>query len=219
MARIKPLEALAYGFAAGAIGAFLQNLFFKTTSKIAPAPPKDAFDPPEAEQKNEMPTATVARRVVEDLAQRPPLDEAGKEKAKHVVHYAFGSAWGAAYGLLRESVPALASVGGAVAWSSFVWMAADNFILPVFRLAGWPRSYPVKTHAYAWAAHVAYGLGVVGAYEALRARPLLVAATAFRVRRLASALPEPARKPARRAAWQAVALKRRLPELLDSRLG
>jgi len=203
MAHIKPLRALVYGLGAGAIGSLVQDLFFKATARVAPAAPRDAFQP----------------RETEDLAERPGLDERNKEESRHIVHYAFGSAWGGAYGIVRESLPFVANVGGAVVWSTLVWTASDNLVLPTFRLAAWPKAYPWKIHAYAWAAHVAYGLALVGAYEALRARPLLLGLTALRIRRGVRALPGPARKPARRAAWQALAFGRRLPDLVEERVG
>jgi hypothetical protein len=167
-----PLLALGYGLLAGAIGALGQSMFFKATDKIAPKPPKGAFDPPEKEQRSETETATVARRAVEDLMQRGPLDNRALKRAGALVHYGFGALWGGAYALGRESLgrrpgPALAAGYGAV-----VWAASDNLILPAFRLAAWPNAYPVKTHAYALAAHLVYGAAVWVAYEALRSGAL-----------------------------------------------
>lgn len=96
---------------------------------------------------------------------RSTMPEKLKKRSGSLVHYSFGAGWGAFYALVRESVPRLSTRPGVLAYSTFVWMVSDNFILPMFKLAAWPQKYPPKNHAYAWLAHVAYGAGVWGAYE------------------------------------------------------
>lgn len=211
MRRISPLGSLFFGALAGAAGSLVQNLFFKATTKIAPKPPKGAFQPPEVLQRNEQPTETVARRVVEKLAKRGPLDAADKKRAQPIVHYAFGSLWGIAYGLSRESVPALETVPGAIGWGALVWALSDNVILPGFRLAAWPQKYPAKTHAYALGAHLVYGLSVMAAYRLLRARPWLGALGALTVARRTRVLPDRLQPVARPLLRRIEALRRELP--------
>jgi uncharacterized membrane protein YagU involved in acid resistance len=166
MKRLSPLGALGCGLVAGVAGSLATELFFAITSKIAPAPPEDAFQPPEPEQRQETATQTVARRTVEGLLRRGPVEH--KERAGRIVHYAFGAAWGGLYGLLATRSRRLEEPLGALGFGLAVWMASDNLILPVFRLAAWPHAYPVKSHAYAIAAHVVYGAAVWGAFEALQ---------------------------------------------------
>ena len=173
--RPTPLGTVVRGFAAGAIGAFAQNQFFRATASLAP--PTPGFDAPEPEQREEQATATVARRFVEQLMQRGPLPAKQKSRAAQLVHHLFGGGWGVAYGLVRESTPAVGSAAGAAVFGTAVMMASDDVILPAFRLSGWPTAYPAKNHAYALAAHVVYGLAVWGAYEAMR-RPTVVATAA-----------------------------------------
>ena len=167
MRRKTPIGALFEGLVAGAVGAGLQSLFFRATAKVAPKPPADAFTPPEREQRNESALETVARRAVEKLAQRGPLDEADKKRAGNAVHYGFGAAWGGLYGLLRASYPRLWGPSGIAGFSLGVWMLSDNIILPGFKLAAWPHRYPLKSHAYAMAAHLVYGAGVAATLEAV----------------------------------------------------
>src|SRR4051812_28636150 len=80
MRRKTPIAALVEGIIAGAVGAGVQSLFFRATASVAPPAPKGSFDPPETVQANETALETVARRFVEDLAQRGPLDEQGKAR-------------------------------------------------------------------------------------------------------------------------------------------
>lgn len=191
-----PIGALLSGALAGVVGSLAQNLFFKATAKVAPAPPEGAFEPPDPRQEEEPPTQTVARRVVEDVAQRR-LEQPRRGGA--LVHYAFGASWGGLYGLLAASSRSIDTLPGALAFGAGVWAVSDNLILPAFRLGAWPRAYPPRNHAYAVAAHLVYGAATFGATRALRPgtwAPVVAALDAtWRTRRL----PAPARRPARAA--------------------
>jgi putative membrane protein len=176
--RPTPLGALARGLAAGAVGSAVQDLFFQATRAIAPATPRDVFSPPEPEQRDETATQTVARRLVACFMQRP-LSREGKAKGGVVVHYAFGAALGGGYGLLRETVPAARTPAGVIAFGVTAWVVGDDLVLPAFRLAAGPAAYPLKTHAYAIAAHLVFSAAVAAAYEAMRPRSIAGAAAAL----------------------------------------
>jgi uncharacterized membrane protein YagU involved in acid resistance len=164
MSRYSPLGAFCGGLVAGFVGSLAQNLFFAWTKKVAPTPSADAFEPAEPEQRIEMPTQTVARRITEQLARRGPLDHTAV--AAQTVHLAFGSAWGAAFGLAAGTLPRLGTLKGGVGFGIVVWLVSDNVILPAFRLSAWPHHYPVKTHLYAIAAHAVYGVAVASTFSA-----------------------------------------------------
>jgi hypothetical protein len=160
-----PLGALARGFAAGAIGAGMQSLFFMATKKWMPKPTPvpPGQSKPEPEARGESNLETVARRTTEGLMRRGPIDAGTKAAAGSIVHYAFGAAWGGLYGLARETTR-VSSLG----FGTLVWMASDNLLLPAFRLAAWPTKYSVKEHHYALQAHFVYGLSTAAAYAMLR---------------------------------------------------
>lgn len=206
---VTPLGAVLRGVVAGLAGSAAQDVFFAATRSITPGQPRDAFDPPEAQQLSEQPTETVARRLAEGLAARGSLPPDAKRIAGRAVHYGFGGGWGAVYGLLRESVPTPRGAACGAAFGAGVWFVSDNAILPAFRLAGGPQRYPLKNHAYALAAHLVYGTVVQGVYEALR--PGLGGRTSLGLAALGlvSALPG---KPGRvvRQARRAMALKQAL---------
>jgi len=161
--RKTPIRTLVEGMVAGAIGAGVQSLFFRSTARIAPKPPKDAFVPPDREQASETALETTARRFVEGMARRGPLDERAKKRLGELVHYGVGARWGVLFNVFRDIYPRLWSVSGVAGFSAAVWMIDDNLILPAFKLAGWPQRYPLRSHAYALAAHLVYGAGVAGA--------------------------------------------------------
>jgi hypothetical protein len=209
-----PLAAFGYGLVAGALGAGVQSLFFKATARITPKPPKDAFEPPEKRQRSEPETVTVARRAIEGMMKRPASARA-LERGGTIVHHAFGALWGAAYGLARESLGRRPGPLWVAGYSTLVWAVSDNLLLPIFRIAAWPSAYPIRSHAYALAAHFAYGGGVFVAYETLRNDGLAGAAIRFyldtrRERRL-----PPFARPLLRPAQHAMASVRRavLPAL------
>jgi hypothetical protein len=197
-----PLGALGRGFLAGAAGTGTEGLFFQATSRLAPKPPPDAFRPPEHEQLGESPTETVARRWVGGLMARGQLTRKEKARIGQVIPFAFGAAWGGIYGLLAETFPFLRTPLGGASYGSLVWAASNNALLPAFRLSGPPQKYPLKSHAYLLAAHVAYGLGLWTAYEVLRPRWLAGLAGGLwslrAQRRVARRLPGVARPAARR---------------------
>jgi hypothetical protein len=202
MKRLSPLAALTEGLVAGLAGALAQDLFFALTKKLAPKPPPDVFAPPELEQHAETATQTVARRVVEGLAQRGPVRH--EALAGDLVHYAYGSAWGGLYGILAGSSRPLRSVGGGAVFGLAVWFVSDNIVLPAFRLSAWPHEYPVKNHAYAILAHVVFGAAASVSMNALtRATPSLISAVAASL--IVRRLPKPVRGPrARRLAARGV---------------
>lgn len=196
LGRMTPLGALARGVVAGAVGSAVQTLFFRATRRITPSSPEGVFQPPEEEQREEQATQTVARRFVEDFVQRGPLRD--KERGGKIVHEAFGAAWGGVYGLIRGSYPAASTPLGVAAFSTLVWVVSDNVILPVFRLAAWPQAYPLRTHAYAWVAHLVYGAAVAAAFEAQRRSTWAPVAAVVSARWATRRLPAPVRPAAAR---------------------
>jgi hypothetical protein len=163
--RPSPLGVVAKGLLAGAAGAAAQSAFFALTKNVAPKTPAI---PPERGGKpdghDESSLQTVARRAVEGLALRGPLDGERKAQLGSAIHYAFGAGWGALYALLRESTVHVPPPAFGLA----VWMASDNGILPAFRLAAPATRYPLAVHRYAIQAHVVYGVATAGAYHLLR---------------------------------------------------
>ena len=160
-----PLGALARGMIAGAIGAGAQSLFFLATRRWTPKPTglPAHLRKPEPEAQDESSLQTVARRTVDGLMQRGPLEGEQKSRAASAVHYVFGAIWGGLYGLCRESFRT-----SPLAFGFGVWMASDNLLLPAFRIAAWPQHYSLKEHHYALQGHFVYGLATSAAYALLR---------------------------------------------------
>lgn len=173
MRHLSPLRALGTGFLAGVVGSGVQSIFFRLTHGMRPESPRGAFIPQDPRQRNEAPTQTIARRFYEDFMQAGSLAPRAYGRSAAFVHYAYGGCWGGLYGAVRESLPrGMGPIASTLGYGTLVWLLSDNALLYAFRLAGPPKAYPPKVHAYGWLAHVVYGAGLYGAYDALRARPL-----------------------------------------------
>jgi hypothetical protein len=167
MARVTPLGALVRGLAAGAAGALVQSLYFRWSDRWMPHTEK-VFEPPEAQQRDERSTETVARRFVEQFARRGPLSPKAKQSGATAVHVGFGAAFGGMYGLAVESAPSWRGPLGSLVFGGLVWALGDEVLLPAMKLSAWPHKYSLATHGYALSAHLAYGLGTWASYELMQ---------------------------------------------------
>lgn len=111
----------------------------------------------------------VAMKVANETAKLALDRELTREEKTEVggplVHYAFGAAAGAFYGVLRETQHA----PGGAAFGAELWVIADQVGLPMAQLSPWPlEAYPASTNAQHFAAHLVYGLTTGFVYSAVR---------------------------------------------------
>lgn len=85
------------------------------------------------------------------------LSRGEKHRAGTAVHYAFGVSSGVAYGAAAEVIP-LVTLGAGMPFGAFVWITADEGIVPALGLSKSPTEYPLSTHLYAFASHLVFGL-------------------------------------------------------------
>jgi len=156
-----PLRAVIQGLAAGVLGNAVFTGYQLLKSRNAQEPEGEA-DPPEDWSETPEP-AQVGQRVAAGVFRRPVgLEHAGV--VKNVVHWAYGSSWGAVYALIEESVGQ--PVVSGVALTSAV-MAADYTMLPAMKLYDPPWEYGAPTLARDFASHLVHGLAIAAAYRAL----------------------------------------------------
>ncbi|HEX8073242.1 MAG TPA: DUF1440 domain-containing protein [Pyrinomonadaceae bacterium] len=96
------------------------------------------------------------------------LTEREKDAAGTLVHYAFGVTTGAAYGAAVELLPA-ARAGAGVPFGAFVWLTADEGIVPLLGLSKSADDYTPATHLYSLTSHLVYGLTAELVRRAVRA--------------------------------------------------
>jgi len=139
------------GVAGGLVASFAMNQFQAVLAKTIPHRQngsQHAGDEP----------ATVK---IADAVSRRVFDHelAPKEKASagNAVHYAFGAAAGALYGVLAEA-KAASRFGFGTLFGSALWFLADEVAVPRLGLSGPASDYPASTHASSWASHLVYGV-------------------------------------------------------------
>ena len=89
------------------------------------------------------------------------------QPAGRIIHLAYGSAWGMLYGLLQTSYPRPAAVFGVI-YGFLVWLVGPGFLVPAMRLMARPSEAPVARSAALIAGHLAYGVALATAFEALQ---------------------------------------------------
>ena len=164
-----PLGAIARGIAAGVVGTG-----FMTVAQTLPArlqSPDGSQDeetvPPQGQQdpwEQASVPAKVAKRISEGIfhhavpPSRIPL-------LTHAMHWGYGTAWGAVYGLLHASRPA-APLRRGLFFGTGLWGLSYVQLVPM-GLYEPPWKYAAKDIAMEVGYHLAYGLGVAGAFRSL----------------------------------------------------
>ena len=108
--------------------------------------------------------AAESRDAAERLAAAAAETFAGRELTRGeqdeggtLVHYLYGTATGAAYGLAAELAPASAALCG-LPFGAAVWLGADELIVPALGLSKPAEDYPLSVHAHSFVSHLVYGL-------------------------------------------------------------
>ena len=153
--RKTPLAAVVQGLCAGVIGNAVFTAYQELTGGDGQKQsPKDWSETPEPAQ--------VGKRVAEGVFERDvPLEQA--DLVTNVVHWLYGTGWGAVYAVIEESVQRPLVSG--VALTSTV-MATDYTLLPAMKLYKPPWAYPATTLAKDFANHLVHGLAIAAAYRA-----------------------------------------------------
>jgi hypothetical protein len=155
-----PAATVLQGLAAGALG----NAVFTLYQRFAQGGGEEEQGPPQ-DWSEAPPPAQVGQRVAEGVfRQAVPVEKAGL--VTHVVHWLYGTTWGAFYGLVQESVEQPVASGVALAGAD---VATAYTLLPAKNLYKPPGRYPATPLAKDFGHHLVYGLSVAGAYRALDA--------------------------------------------------
>jgi hypothetical protein len=152
-----PLGALARGLVAGLAGTAALTAYQTYRSVKQGASLKDSVAPEPPERWEDAPApGQVGYRFARGLFERD-LSPEHATKTTNLVHWAYGTAWGGAYGLVEgtaEMNPVLAGVGfGSVVFGSAYMM------LPAMGLYEPPWEYDAKSLGVDWSYHAVYGIG------------------------------------------------------------
>jgi hypothetical protein len=138
-------------------------------SKAARALSKNGSQKQSSEQSGESEDATMkVAGSLANLAGRQ-LSFAEKKRAGLLVHYAFGTAMGALYGITAEMSPRPVrrhAVLSGLTFGSSLFISADELAVPKLGLS--KGDAPLSSHIYALASHLVYGLMTGMVYAGVR---------------------------------------------------
>ena len=164
-------KGMLAGMAGGLVASWTMNQFQAGVKKISEASRQGQASEQEQNggqpEESEDATMKAAEKISETVADRK-LTKEQKRKAGPVVHYAFGTLMGAAYGTASE-LDSRVRYGAGVPFGTALWIGADELAVPALGLAGSPKDMPVSSHAQYFAAHVMYGLTTEMVRRAVRA--------------------------------------------------
>ncbi|MDQ6835859.1 MAG: DUF1440 domain-containing protein [Actinomycetota bacterium] len=165
------MEAAARGIAPGVLGTALMTAWQELAAKLRASgdvgsePRKPSEDPWEEASA----PAKVAKRIGEGVFHKP-VSPALIPLLTNVMHWGYGTGWGAGYELVaarRRRSPGLAA---GVAFGSVVWVMSYVQLVPM-GLYDPPWKTPPKELALDLSYHLVYGTGVAGVHRLLNAPP------------------------------------------------
>jgi putative membrane protein len=153
---VGPWKLMIAGAIAGITASYMMNEFQSLWATAQDSlTPESEKDHDRGKSKGDDATVKVAE-VFAEKTTGEVIPEEEKSAAGSVVHYTFGAALGAAYGLAASRTPVVTS-GYGTFYGSAVWLVADEIAVPLAGLSASPISSPLTTHLNALAAHWIYG--------------------------------------------------------------
>ncbi len=170
-----PLGAIARGLAAGVVGTALMTVAQELSARL-PSSGDSQPQGDDSEQQGDLGSAPadpweqasmpaqVARRISEGVFHH----EVSPDKIPvlmHAMHWGYGTAWGAVYGMLQGTFGE-GSVRQGIAFGAGVWAMSYVQLVPM-GLNQPPWKYPAKDTALEIGYHLVYGAGVAAAHRRL----------------------------------------------------
>jgi hypothetical protein len=170
MARVTPLGAVARGLAAGVIGTAAMTVWQELSMKLQNSDEDGGGgeNPASGQQSDPWGQAStpakVGRKIIEGVFNRK-VSPQRIGILTNAMHWAYGTSWGALYGLTQGSDPGPALRRGLL-FGTGVWTMSYLILVPM-GLYQPPWMYGPKQLALDVSYHLVYGAGVGGGYAAL----------------------------------------------------
>lgn len=152
-----PLRGALAGGLAGLVASLAMTGFQAGAAKLFPG----------ALSSDGEPSTEKAADKLSRAATGEPVPEPAKAAAGEGVHYAFGAALGAGYGIAAEFGDTV-TAGGGTLFGAATALLADDVAIPALGLAAPATETPLATHAYAIASHLVFGLVLEATRRAIR---------------------------------------------------
>jgi len=120
----------------------------------------------ERELIREEPTQALARKAASSVG--IDLGKERKQQLGTAVHWGYGIAWGAIYGVLRNRVGVTSKAAG-VPFGIGFGLFGEGLLLPTFNLTPPATEFPISSHLVGVAAHCAYAATAEAVCSALEA--------------------------------------------------
>lgn len=162
-----PLSAVARGVAAGIAGTGLMTAWQLLSARLQSSAEEQSA---EADQSGDDPwesasaPAKVAKRISEGVLDQP-VSADRIPLLTNAMHWGYGTAWGALYGIAAGGRSASGPKAG-LAFGTIVWLASYAQLVPM-GLYEPPWKYAPKDIGMELSYHLVYGFGVAGAYAVL----------------------------------------------------
>jgi hypothetical protein len=168
--KMTPMGAVVRGLLAGAAGTALMDGIwyarYRRDGGTSSLPGWETAAGLDSFEKAPAP-AQVGRRMVEGLLQRE-LKPRSARLVTNVVHWGYGLAWGAAYGIVAASTRRPRAAYGLL-FGPIVWSTA-YLVLPPTGIYQPMRHYDAKTLWKDASAHLAFGMGTAAIFKLLAGR-------------------------------------------------
>lgn len=169
-ARQSPLGAVGRGLLAGVAGTAAMTAWQELSAKLQSSEGEDGTS---SEEKAKDPweeasaPAKVGRRIIEGVFHKEvSADQIGT--LTNVMHWGYGTTWGAVYGLLAGTAGRSSATGGLV-FGTGVWLSSYAELVPM-GLYEPPTEYEPKELAMDLSYHLVYGTATALAFAAVSPR-------------------------------------------------
>ncbi len=159
-----PLAALRRGLLAGVVGTAAMTAWQELSAKLQSSTDGGGGGSDDPWEQASAP-AKVGKRIGEGVFQHEVSSEL-IPVLTHGMHWAYGTGWGAAYGLIAGSVARRRPLRLGLAFGTGVWAMSYVQLVPM-GLSQPPWKYPPKELAMDLSYHLVYGSGTGLAYTAL----------------------------------------------------
>jgi putative membrane protein len=142
-------RGLVAGLAGGLLASWTMNQFQTVWSKASEQLQDKSKEQQQGDSQGESEDATMkaADELTRNVLDRP-LTKEEKKKTGPLVHYAFGSAMGALYGVAAELFPNVATRGFGTGFGATLFAVADEIAVPALGLSSKATDTPLL--AYLW---------------------------------------------------------------------
>jgi hypothetical protein len=164
MAYQSPLSAIIKGAIAGAAGTYVMGEAMARTPELLQRAGYRLPEAPPGPTGADSPTEEVAERLAEGLVQ-DEIDEDTKRAAGQVIHWTYGAAWGAAYGVLQSTFCLPTILGGGLFGAGVAYVG--DTLLPAMRLQAPPELNPRAVNWLHMGTHLVYGVTTALAWRLL----------------------------------------------------